>query len=254
MRLLYGTWNFGAGTLLVGQSYVPVNIFISNQVFGGDAGLLNTGGVYDGRRPMIQVSFGGFKVALVEPSVEGVPGDVDTTLPKIELAYTFKSDAFTAGVVAGYNSVEDDSVGGEDYVSNVIGLWGAVNLGPAYVKMNVFQAVNADNYGLWMMGDAAATVVAGDLEDTTTIGGLLVVGAKLSDAFALEAGYGQTTHENDAFASDDTTNAMYVQATIGLAPGVFIVPEIGIIDADEGTTNNDQGDQIYYGLKTQINF
>ncbi len=250
IRLLYGTWNFGAGKLLVGQSYGPVNIFISNQVFDGDTDMLNTGGVYGGRVKMVQASFGGFKVALVEPSTTGPVTDPDTTLPKIELAYTFKSDMFTAGVVAGYNSVEDDAVGGEDYVSNVIGLWGAVNFGPAYVKMNVFQATNADNYGLWMLGDADQS---GD-EDTTTIGGLLVVGAKLSDAFALEGGYGQTTHENDSYASDDTTNAMYVQATIGLAPGVFLTPEIGIIDKDEGINNNDEGDQLYYGLKWQINF
>lgn len=254
IRLLYGTWNFGGGTLLLGQTYSPVNIFISNQVFGSDNDMLNTGGVYGGRQQMIQASFGGFKVALVSPSTIGVPaGDVDTTLPKIELAYTFKSDMFTAGVVAGYNSVEDDTVGGEDYVSNVIGLWGAVNFGPAYVKMNVYQAVNEQNYGL-----AAGFHVGNGLqqadEDTTTIGALLVVGAKLSDTFALEGGYGQTTHDNDLFASDDTTNAMYVQATIGLAPGVFIVPEIGVIDYDEGTTNNDQGDVTYFGAKWQINF
>ncbi|UCF73868.1 MAG: hypothetical protein JSW35_05345, partial [Deltaproteobacteria bacterium] len=34
---IYGTWNFGAGTLLVGRSFTPANIFISNQVWGHDA-------------------------------------------------------------------------------------------------------------------------------------------------------------------------------------------------------------------------
>jgi hypothetical protein len=45
-RLHYGEYDFGAFKLLVGQTYGPVNIFISNQVFGGDSDMLPYGRVY----------------------------------------------------------------------------------------------------------------------------------------------------------------------------------------------------------------
>ena len=53
VRKLYGIWNFGAGTLLVGQTYVPISIFLSNQVFDADADLLAWGAIYKGRRLII---------------------------------------------------------------------------------------------------------------------------------------------------------------------------------------------------------
>jgi len=285
LRLLYGTWNFGAGTLLIGQTYTPVNVFISNQVFGSDTDMLNTGGIYDGRRPVIQVAFAGFKVALVEPStagatglitgtpatvanIGGVPtavpavpaaivgGEVDTTLPKIELAYTFKTDMFKVGVVGGYNSydVEGDAKT-YDVDSWVAGLWGAVNFGPAYVKANIYKAQNTGAYGLYEAGDDDFDFVGNKIKDMDTLGYLAVAGAKLGDAFAVEAGYGKVSHESDVVGEkDDDTSAYYVQATIGLAPGVFIVPEIGKIDYDKNHANAKEGDQLYYGAKWQINF
>ncbi len=36
LRKLYGTYNFGSGQILIGQTYTPVNMFYSNQVYGGD--------------------------------------------------------------------------------------------------------------------------------------------------------------------------------------------------------------------------
>ena len=72
----------------------------------GDNSAVSYGAIYEGRRPMIQVSFGGFKFALVEPNATvpatGLAGaETDTTLPKIEAAYTFKTDMFLARVMGG---------------------------------------------------------------------------------------------------------------------------------------------------------
>ena len=263
LRLLYGTWNFGAGTLLVGQTYTPVNIFISNQVMGdigADSDMLSTGGVYDGRRPVIQLAFGGFKIALVQPSdrvpVAGV--DVDTTLPKIELAYTFKTDMFRVGVLGGYNSVDMDTATTDYSVdSYVAALWGQVNLGPAYIKANIYQALNGWNFGIQGAGDDAADfdVPTDKVIDVDTLGYLLVAGVKLGDAVNLEGGYGVVSHSSDVIgAQDDDASAYYVQATIGFAPGVFIVPEIGLIDYDNDRAGVSEGDVLYFGAKWQINF
>jgi hypothetical protein len=265
LRLLYGTWNFGAGQLLLGQTYVPVNIFISNQVYGADSDMLNIGGVYGGRQDAIQLKFGSFKVAFVQIATTAPAGalalagaETDTTLPKIELAYSFKTDMFNVGVVAGYNSITVNTDAKDyDIDSYVVGLHGGVNLGPAYIKANIFQGQNTGNYGLWEAGDSTADfdAVALKVQDKDTFGYLLVGGAKLSDAFSLEGGYGFISHESDVVGeSDDDTMAYYVQATIGLAPGVFITPEIGKIDYDKSNLNAPEGDTLYFGAKWQINF
>jgi len=68
-RKLYGTYNFGAGQLLLGQTYTPTANFWSNSVYAGDGDLLGLGQFYSGRQQMIQLKFGGFKVAFVNPNV-----------------------------------------------------------------------------------------------------------------------------------------------------------------------------------------
>ena len=61
LRLLYGTWNFGAGQLLVGQTYTPCNLIISNEAYF--AGIFAANGVlYESRRPMIQRSIRWFQI------------------------------------------------------------------------------------------------------------------------------------------------------------------------------------------------
>jgi len=69
LRLLYGTWNFGPGTLLFGQDYQPSLWGISSQCGfgGGDCGLIGWGEMYTGRQPQIKLIMGNFQVALIRP-------------------------------------------------------------------------------------------------------------------------------------------------------------------------------------------
>jgi hypothetical protein len=68
---MFGTWNFGAGELLVGKTFGPVNWFGSNMVFLDENCCLGFGGILSYVKPMIQLSFEGdwgtFKVAALEP-------------------------------------------------------------------------------------------------------------------------------------------------------------------------------------------
>jgi hypothetical protein len=68
LRLLYGTWNFGPGTILAGQDYTPVQWIISSQcgLGGGDCGFIGWGTYYTGRVPQVKLSMGGFQVALID--------------------------------------------------------------------------------------------------------------------------------------------------------------------------------------------
>ena len=70
LRLLYGTWNFGPGTLLFGQDYMPSLWGVSSQCGfgGGDCGLIGWGEVYPGRIPQLKLIMGNFQVALLRPN------------------------------------------------------------------------------------------------------------------------------------------------------------------------------------------
>ena len=84
-RKIFGTYTFGGGSqLLIGKTYTPTALFYSNSVFGGDGDLLGLGEFYNNRQDMIQWKVGGFKVALIDPSVVGINDpQVNVLLPKI---------------------------------------------------------------------------------------------------------------------------------------------------------------------------
>jgi len=261
LRKLYGVWNFGSGSLLVGQTYTPVNLFYSNQVYGADSDMLNVGGVYNGRRPMIQVSVQGFKLALVKPKTiyTGITGvdDTDTTIPKIEASYSFKAGPAAIALCGGYNTLKlvDSNDDEESLTSYVLALGFSFAVGPGYVKGDVFTGKNVGNYGLWIEGQHTATGTQSNIEDVKTVGALGVVGYKVNDMLSFEAGYGYTSADSDDSSLEkDKTQAYYVQAVISPAKGVYIIPEIGKYDYKDDINGNDEGTKTYFGAKWQINF
>jgi hypothetical protein len=256
-RLLYGTYNFGGGELLVGQTYTPSVSFYSNSVYNSDGDLLNVGQFYNGRKEMIQLKMAGFKVALIKPNVIATGGfDTESVLPEIEGAYKFKGDNFFVDVYAGYQTydLKGTPTGDETVDSYVVGGGAGLDFGPVFVKIGGFLAKNQENYGA---GSGAATydVINNKVVDNDAYGYLAVVGFKASDAFIIEAGYGDTRNEPDVDNSiEDETVQYYINLTWNIAPGFFVVPEIGYIDYKTDSNNVEQGDFTYAGLKWQINF
>ena len=286
LRKLYGTMPLGGGTLLVGQTYSPVNLFYSNQVWGGDAGLLDVGGVYGGRNPMLQYSVGSLKVALLQPTtgsvcpegsaagfefdpttggstaVAAVPGvgavNTNTTMPKIEASYGLKAGPVALKFVLGYNSYEEETAAKSyDINSMILGVGFKIGFGAVSIGGNVYTGTNTGNYGLWQRGadDATYNATSDDIDDTDTMGYLIVVGFKTSDTLKLELGYAHNEHDSDVTgAKTDDSSGMYVQAAITMGKGCYIVPEIGVIDLGDNAAGTEEGDITYYGAKWQINF
>ena len=261
LRLLYGAWNFGSGQLLVGQTYTPVNYFISNQVYGGDTDMLNTGGIYMGRRPMIQFKSGGFKIALIEPNTNAVTGfpqaETDTSIPKIEASFGFNAGPLKLALLGMWNTFDVvDAANNEEGVdSYLLGLGFKIPFGAAYVNGNVWMGENTGNTTLWTAGANAAAWDGTDIVDNDAFGFLLVAGFKASDMLSFEVGYGGIQHELDQAGSiEDEAVAFYAQAVVNIAKGFFVVPEIGKIDYKNDGAGNDQGDTTYFGAKWQINF
>jgi hypothetical protein len=259
VRKLYGEWNFGAGSFLVGQTYTPLNWFYSNQVYGSDNDLLAQGGIYSGRAPMLRLTFGDFQIAAVSPNANtlgtGLTAEVD--IPAIEAKYTMNFDALTLQMAGGYNSYELIGAGVTYDVDSYVAALGAkLDLGAFFLNGNIYagenvghlMAVSVDGDNAW--GDGLAAISGTQVLDNEALGYLLVAGFKANDMFTFEAGYGHVETELDGAAVEDECASYYVNATVTMAPGVFFVPEIGMIDGEEaGDTET-----LYYGVKWQINF
>ena len=276
VRKLYGEWDFGAGSLLVGQTYTPMNVFYSNQVYGGDNDMLGQGGIYSGRKAMLRLKFGGFQIAAVETQTSDFGNDgkvkpttgvvnkkwtTEANLPGIEAAYRAKFDNVALFLTAGYNTfqVTDQNKKEYDVDTWIVGAGAKADFGPAYIAGNIYAGQNAghmitvsvdgDNEG----DDGMAEIddATGKIYDNDVMGVLLVAGYKLNEMFNFEAGYAfaQTELDKDN-AKEDEVQTYYIQSTITLAPGVYVIPEVGVIDGEE------DGDETttYYGAKWQINF
>jgi hypothetical protein len=251
LRKLFGTWNFGGGQLLLGQTYSPVNLFYSNQVFGGDTDMLPYGGLYGGRNPMARLKFGGFQIAAVKPKTAAITGapDIDTSMPKLEAAYSFKAGPAGLKIVAGYNSYDEENAVSNSIDSYVAALGFNVGFGAGYLKGNIYTGTNLGPYGIWGGGVPAYDAANNNVIDIEDMGYLLVVGFKTSDALSFELGYGNKTQELDTAGSTEIeTSAYYAQAVIHLAKGCMVIPEVGMIDV------KDASETTYYGAKWQINF
>ena len=292
LRLLYASVPMGGGSLMIGQHYVPVNIFVSNQVGGGDAGLLNYGGLYGGRRGMIQYSTGGLKVAFVAPgtpALSGVTGDADVSLPKIEASYAMKfgninvkavfgtqsgsitraATAATAasttyeidqttGLIAG-TAVAATAAGAEksfSVSSQALGLQAGINLGAAAVKFSYMMATNGGNYGLWMNGGSQTAELQNDSVVDAKSSGMLLIGSfKVSDTMGLEGGYGSlTSTAGTTGAKADGSSAMYVQLAINMGNGMTITPNYNMWDNMKDGADVKEGTVSSIGAKFQANF
>lgn len=267
-RLLFGTYNFGPGTVLFGQDYTPMGaMFYSNQVWGGDNDLLGWGQMYGGRVPQVKFMVKGLEVAFVEnkaaSALNAASGDVDVTIPKIEFRYNMKQDKFFVDVFGGFSSfkVEDMVIGTTNYGDETVNAWaagigGGLNLAPAYIKAEIHMGQNFKNAG-WSHQDATGAQFDADggVIDEDNFGGLLVIGSKI-DVYTVEAGFGYVSSELDVSdAEANTAMAYYLNCTVPVYGGFFFVPEVGFLDYGDGADGEDEDkDTTYFGAKWQINF
>ncbi len=255
LRLLYGEWNFGSGTFLVGQNYTPIYTRLSNSVYETDRGLEKYGATSALRHPMLRLKFGGFSIAAIEPGTDALTGtNTEASIPKLEMAYTISLKNINLKAVGGYNSYEIDNT--YDVDSYIVGLGGKGTFGPAYLAASFYVGQNLGPYNFRISTDNDP-VLSGtnEVTDNESFGYIIVAGYKMNDMFSFEAGYGYTESELDQTGSqEDDGSQYYLQAKITLAPGVIIVPEIGFVDNGQDKTGAQQTEITYFGAKWQINF
>ena len=289
-RRAYGVWQFADNaSLKVGKDYYPVtDNNMSNQVFDGDNNLEGNGLFY-GRRPSyIGLYLGGFEFAALtpaygqnpgstqgtSPNLNGVQGatngDPDAYLPKFEAAYQWKFDAGYIRPFAGFQyykiSAADtgtvtDKLGHlllrsrhrhpvehrRHLCEREVASWGM-----NWSSSNCYSGANASTSSLPYLKTNGQ-----DVADVYSWSALLVGGLKFTDTLKFEAGGGYRSDNADGapgFSQKDDSWIVYGQAVITLAPGVYLIPEVGYYDYMDNVAGNDQGYQWYAGAKWQIDF
>lgn len=256
-RQIWGKWDFGAGTFLVGQTYTPIYMGYSNQVWDEDNGLEKYGAVSASRQPMLQLQFGGLKIAAVEEETDalGTGGTLESTLPKVEVSYNATIKNISFELAGGYNSYELTTGGNTyDVDSYVVAAGAEFKFGAASLGGNLYFGENLGPYGFKVSTDADPAISGTTLNDNEGMGYILVFGYKFNDMLKMEAGYGYQESELDGAVSEDDAVSYYLQATITLAPGVTIVPEIGIADAKNNNAGAEESENTYYGIRWRIDF
>jgi hypothetical protein len=227
VRILWGEWNFGAGSLGVGQHYTPLLFPYSNQVYNiyamkdGDTNMSTFGMLYGKRKPMVRLKFGNFQIAAVQPSTI-VHYDISTTatgtaigggrvipaaqpssevkLPQIQAKFKIDFDWGHINLAGGYQTFEIKNTTTQiDYsVRNwLVGIGGRLNVGKAYFKGNLWTGEN--------VGNLADILVGGRIFSTTGNAAASVRdGADTGFARYRDGSVGGTTEgitDNEALAS-----------------------------------------------------
>jgi hypothetical protein len=231
-------------------------------------------GYLNARVTQLRLTFGNLALAFITPQAPAniwataVGSDQDFTLPKIEVKYTLPLQPVTMNFVGGWQKYEEVNATDQnkDITAWVVAGQALAKFGPGYVNFCLHYSKNEGNYGLGnsTVIDDAYMKSGGttDIEDVTTWGAELVAGYKVSDMVTLEAGYSKlksTGDNNGAAGADlkDVAQAYYLNATLTMAPGVFIIPEFIVLDKQDkeiGTTKTEEGKQTIFGVFWKIDF
>lgn len=271
LELLYGTWDFGGGTLLVGQDHTPYTL-VSDQVAPGqeydlDNGFIGFGALWDGYQPqiMLEMDFGLY-VSLIQPETAeslNLPTpaglEEDVTFPKICVGYQHETEGLSINVGGAYNTVEAEIAAmnwEEDFDSYLIYVGGTAALGVVDLQWNLHYGQNLGNFGMIGREDAAYAEVnaTGDVEDSDCYGGYVQVAFNVDPA-TIALGGGYTQSENDVLGNEkDEQMSYFVNAKIPLADTFFVVPEFSFYDLMEDAMGNDEPEVWCLGLKWQMDF
>ena len=249
-RLMYGTYRFDGGALVIGQDWTPYT-FLAKQASSSDQNLNGYGTAFDDRLPQIRLDFdNGITLAAIKNNGQGDANDTD--LPKLAIGYKGKSGAFSYGLNLAYQSYEVEASGfdADSYMATFNGI---VNLSPMAIQFNLAYGQNPVEFGLTDT-DFGEDVAATENEDTAYLGGYVMLSYRADDSNTIRVGVGYVEEDNDDYAQKEKRISYYIHDQYSIAPGFFIVPEFAIYDGLDDADGSD-GEQSYtIGAKWQVNF
>ena len=263
-RLFYGTYDFGPAKIHIGQMWTPLNVNTFDQVSKDDNDLYNWGAFFTSRREAIMVEASGFRFAIVRPvpaelSIAGVNDktffdNFDFNVPRLEADYTLKLDPVSARVFGGFQTIQADVMSDNDINSYVVGLDVTGKMGIVgfaltgyYGQNTIFMNAKGPDHG----DKLYPTTANEDFEDYGFAGAIKLYPV---DNIKVEVGAGYAATDNDMFDEVNDQFAVYGNLKYTIAKGFFIQPEVAYYDYLDDQYGDDQGSEVYFGAKWQMDF
>ena len=257
--------------------------------------LNDLGTLADNRRLQIRYGLNGFELAVVIPSLGGswnadntddtgyklsitdIEGNplytVFNVLPRIELAYTYATDALEFKVFGAYGAYmySDNSKIASDKVfhSYNVGFGGQANFGNSFLQFTGWYGANLDLMDA--LGNYKSRVVAADpvnvnkismfLEDGVTkaeniqsAGVAVGIGHTFNDKYTPQIGVGYTLNFGDGYDKMDDSLGAYLNCVIQINDWFAITPEIAYINKMQDSTGAKEGFDFIAGAMASVVF
>jgi len=263
LRHLYGTYDAGFATLLIGQTYNPY--YMPSSCVSDDLANNGFGSGYDGRLPQIKLTKSNAYIAFIEPStsnaLDGSGGalagsSIDVFFPKTAIGYEFKTDMIDIGPGIAYNGTKvndpTSTVDGE-WVHSVIGyVHGKVRAGDFNVQFNGYGGINTGDFGISGVPTSNAAISGTSLENTVAFAGYVELGYNISGNI-LTIGSGGAYAKNDVNDKADSQYMIFGQICMPVEKNFIVSPNVVYKDYLKSASGAKQGREVFGGLKFQYN-
>lgn len=256
-----------------------------------DFGSLNDfGTLADNRRLQIRYGIKGFELAVVLPNL-GYSSGTDTgyklginsadveqfqMLPRVELAYTYATDALEFKVFGAYgaylfqDTAEQNTA--DDLVLNAynVGFGGQANFGASFLQFTAWYGNNLDlmdamgNYHERKVGIKTTLnspkrelVLFDGSEEATNIqsaGVAVGLGHTFAEKYTPAIGVGYTVNFGDGYGRADGSLGAYLNCAIQINDWFSITPEVAYYDNMNDSAGNKEGYEVLAGAVATLSF
>ncbi len=284
-RLLYGKYDFGGGTLLIGQDYNPITYTSSqegpgifddeaNQSYDLQNAFIGVGTLWDSRIPQIKVACDSGFYVMVAQVDDNTPqgalggGDVDLSIPKTVVGFNYKTEGLYLGPGITYQSYHYEEGAFDDEIESwILYLHGQINLGAVDLKFTGHYGENlgdyaitgrANRYSSFNASRAYVDTVNDDIEDAECYGGWIQAAVPV-DPCTVTLGWGYASQENDTEAvagydKQDELMGYFINCKIPIADNFSATPEFDYWDGMDNADGAEDPDHWHLGITWQMDF
>lgn len=251
--------------------------------------LNDLGTLADNRRLQIRYGLNGFELAVIIPSLggswnadntddtgyklgDGVSNSVFNILPRVELAYTYATDALEFKVFGAYGAYmySDNSKIASDKVfhSYNVGFGGQANFGNSFLQFTGWYGANLDlmdalgnyksrvvsvqNNKISMFLDDGVGVTKA--ENIQSAGVAIGLGHTFNEKYTPQIGVGYTLNFGDGYEKMDDSLGAYLNCVIQINDWFAITPEIAYINKMQDSTGAKEGFDFIAGAMASVVF
>ena len=250
--------------------------------------LNDLGTLADNRRLQIRYGLNGFELAVVIPSLggswnadntddtgyklgDGVSNSVFNVLPRVELAYTYATDALEFKVFGAYGAYmySDNSKIASDKVfhSYNVGFGGQANFGNSFLQFTGWYGANLDlmdalgNYQSRVVSVQNNKIsmflendVTKEAENIQSAGVAIGLGHTFNEKYTPQIGVGYTLNFGDGYGKIDDSLGAYLNCIIQINEWFAITPEIAYINKMQDSSGAKEGYDFIAGAVASVVF